>query len=88
MVRVRIKESKTDPFRKGTSYAQLQQFQPSFLVVRGVEAGPFFHFASGAPFSRELLGGCEKLLSRGGLMRNIRDIASVLGLLLQLQLQE
>ena len=62
VVRVHIKESKTDPFRKGV-YVYLGRTEnelcpvaaiSAFLVVRGTETGPFFRFASGAPLSREL----------------------------------
>ena len=62
VVTVHIKESKTDPFRKGV-YVYLGRTEndlrpftaiSAFLAVRGAEAGPFFHFTSGAPLSREL----------------------------------
>ena len=62
-VRVHIKESKTDPIRKG-EYVYLGRTEnelcpvaaiSAFLVVRGMEAGPFFRFASRAPLSRDLL---------------------------------
>ena len=97
VVRVHIKESKTNPFRKGV-YVNLGRMEnelrpvaaiSAFLVVQCREASPFFHFASGAPYPGNcLLGGCKKLSSRGALMRrSIQDIASVLGLLQHLQLQ-
>ena len=80
VVRVHIKESKIDPFRKGV-YVYLGRTEnelcpvaaiSAFLVVRGMGAG-------GAHFSASLqrlpspgncfLRGCEKLSSRRGMMR-------------------
>ena len=63
VVRVHVKASKTDPFRQGV-YVFLgrtgNELCPveavaAYLVVRGRRPGPFFHFKSGLPLSRELL---------------------------------
>lgn len=59
VVRIHIKASKMDPFRKrvyvyfGRTENELCPVAAisAFLVVQGVEAGPFFCFASGAPLS-------------------------------------
>ena len=62
VVRVHIKQSKTDPFRRGV-FIYLGKTEndlcpvaalSAFLVVRGSEAGPFFRFSSGRPLSREV----------------------------------
>lgn len=63
VVRVHIKASKTDPFRKGvfvflgTSGNDLCPVAAvsAYLAIRGRDPGPFFRFQSGAPLSRELL---------------------------------
>ena len=60
---VRIKASKTYPFRKGVivylgaSGDMLCQVAAlaAYLVVRGQSPGPFFRFASGLPLSHEVL---------------------------------
>lgn len=63
VVRVRIKASKTDPFRKGV-FVFLGitgndlcpvAAMAAYLVIRGRNPGPFFRFQSGVPLSRELL---------------------------------
>lgn len=62
VVRVHIKASKMDPFRKGV-YVYLgktgNELCPvvavaAYLAVRDRQSGPFFRFASGTPLSREL----------------------------------
>ena len=62
IVRVHIKASKTDPFRRGV-YVFLRKTGnelcpvvavAAYLVVRGRQPGPFFRFSTGAPLSREL----------------------------------
>ena len=63
VVRVHIKASKTDPFRKGvflflgTSGNDLCPVAAvsAYLAIRGRDPGPFYRFQSGAPLSRELL---------------------------------
>jgi len=63
VVQVRIKTSKTDPFRKGV-IAYLSRTNnnlcpvgavAAYLAVRGRSAGPFFKLSSGLPLSREVL---------------------------------
>ena len=62
VVRVHIKASKTDPFHKGVFVylgKAANELSPVvavavYLAVRGRQPGPFFHFASGSPLSREL----------------------------------
>ena len=63
VVRVHIKASKTDPFRQGV-YIYVGKTGndlcpvaavTAYLAVRGRAPGPFFHFATGSPLSRELL---------------------------------
>ena len=62
VVRVHIKTSKTDPFRRGVFVFMgktSNELCPvaaisAYLVVRGHTPGPFFHFNSGSPLSREL----------------------------------
>ena len=63
VVRVRIKASKTDPFRKGV-FVFLGitgndlcpvAAMAAYLVIHGRNPGPFFRFQSGVPLSRELL---------------------------------
>ena len=62
VVRIHIKASKMDPFRKGV-FVYLgktgNQLCPvvavaAYLAVRGRQPGPFFRFASGTPLSREI----------------------------------
>ncbi len=61
VVRVRIKQSKTDPFRKGIDLflgktsADLCPVSAllRYLVVRGKKAGQLFMFASGLPLTRQ-----------------------------------
>lgn len=63
IVRVFIKASKTDPFRRGVCVylgKTRNELCPvaavsAYLAVRGRSSGPFFRFASGTPLSRELL---------------------------------
>ena len=63
VIQVQIKASKTDPFRKGVTIhlgRTGNELCPvsaiaAYMVVRGREEGPFFHLASGAPLSREVL---------------------------------
>ena len=60
-VEVRIKASKTDPFRQGVSVylgrTQGELFPVaaalSYMVCRGPQQGPFFTFADGRPLTRE-----------------------------------
>ena len=62
-VQVRIKESKTDPFRKGVMvYLGFTEDElcpvaavTAYLAVRGRDPGPFFRLKGGAPLSREVL---------------------------------
>ena len=59
-VRVRIKQSKTDPFRRGVNLflgPTRTDLCPvaailSYIVVRGVGLGPLFRFADGRPLTR------------------------------------
>ena len=61
-VQVRIKQSKTDPFRCGVNLffgRTLTDLCPvaallSYLVVRGAGSGPLFKFADGRPLTRSL----------------------------------
>ena len=62
VIRIHIKASKTDPFRKGV-YVYLGKTgnelcpvmaMAAYMAVRGRLSGPFFHFVSGTPLSREL----------------------------------
>lgn len=63
VVQVRIKESKTDPFRKGVMvYLGFTEDElcpvaavTAYLAVRGRDPGPFFRLKGGAPLSREVL---------------------------------
>ena len=63
VVQVRIKASKTDPFRKGVTLylgKSGNELCPvaavaAYLAVRGGAQGPFFRFGSGVPLSREAL---------------------------------
>ena len=63
VVQVRIKESKTDPFRKGVMvYLGFTEDElcpvaavTAYLAVRGRDSGPFFRLKGGAPLSREVL---------------------------------
>lgn len=63
VVRLHIKASKTDPFRKGVFVflgSTSTELCPvtavsAYLAVRGRESGPFFRFVSGVPLSREYL---------------------------------
>ena len=63
MVRVHIKASKTDPFRKGV-FVYLGRTDKklcpvaaisAYMALRGLEEGPFFLFSSGCTLSRERL---------------------------------
>lgn len=62
-VQVRVKASKTDPFRKGVSvYLGKTENDlcpvgavAAYMAVRGRSAGPFFRFRDGTPLSRVLL---------------------------------
>ena len=62
VVRVHIKASKMDPFRKGVNVylgRTGNELCPvvavaAYLAVRGRQPGPFFRFVSGMPLSREL----------------------------------
>ena len=62
VIRIHIKASKTDPFRKGV-YVYLGKTgnelcpvmaMAAYMAVRGRLSGPFFQFVSGTPLSREL----------------------------------
>ena len=63
VVRVHIKASKTDPFRKGVYVflgSTADDLCPvaaisAYLAIRGRDPGPFFRFLTGLPLSRELL---------------------------------
>ena len=63
IVQVRIKASKTDPYRKGVSlylWKTDNDLCPvaavtAYVAVRGRGLGPFFRLEGGAPLSRELL---------------------------------
>ena len=75
VVQVRLKASKTDPFRKGTTIfigGTSNDLCPvkviaAYLVARGRATGPFFSFASGAPLTREcLVRGVRSALGRMG----------------------
>ena len=62
-VSIRIKQSKTDPFRMGISIHLNKTDQPlcpvaallSYLVVRGTQDGPLFQFENGTPLTRPCL---------------------------------
>ena len=57
VVRVHIKASKTDPFRRGV-FIYLGKMGSDLCLVAAVGSegsGPFFQFASGSPLCRELL---------------------------------
>lgn len=71
-LRVRIKASKTDPFRKGC-YVYIGKANPPFcavdallryLPIRGDSPGPLFLFVSGTPLSRSLLASRHPQVSR------------------------
>ncbi len=73
---VRIKASKTDPFRHGVSVFLGRTDSPlcpvaalaAYLAVRGLQKGPFFRFEDGKPLTRERLVVClRKALSLAGL---------------------
>ena len=78
-LRVRIKASKTDPFRKGCfihigkgsfPLCALQAVM-AYLVVRGNSGGPLFLFQDGRPLSRALLTGwLREILARAGVPGN------------------
>lgn len=63
VIRVRIKQSKTDPFRKGVLICLGRTNNDlcpvgavsAYLAVRGSTPGPFFLLANGSPLSREVL---------------------------------
>ena len=63
VVRLQIKGSKTDPFKKGVSIhvgKTESSLYPvvaltAYLITRGRSPGPFFIFRSGVPLSRECL---------------------------------
>lgn len=63
VIRLRIKSSKTDPFRQGC-FVYLGQGRPplcpiaaslAYLHLRGPDPGPFFRFSNGCPLSRKQL---------------------------------
>ena len=72
---IRIKQSKTDPFRQGVSI-YLGKTESvlcpvtsllSYLVVRGTDGGPLFRFKDGRPLTRPLLvTALRKALSSAG----------------------
>ena len=73
---LRIKQSKTDPFRKGITICLSktgQQLCPvaallSYLVMRGKEDGPLFHLRGGGPLMRaQLVSRLRRALSWAGL---------------------
>jgi len=78
-LRVRIKASKTDPYRKGCfihigkgsfPLCALQALM-AYLVVRGNSGGPLFLFQDGRPLSRALLtGSLRQILERAGVPGN------------------
>ena len=75
LVRVKIKCSKTDPFRQGVeiylggSFNELCSVEMiiAYLTTREERAGPFFQFHNGIPLSRERLVTqvCQALLAAG-----------------------
>ena len=75
-LRVRIKASKTDPFRKGCfihigrgnyPLCALQSVM-DYLAVRGNSGGPLFLFQDGRPLSRPLLTNwIRQILARAGI---------------------
>ena len=76
LFRVKIKQSKTDPFRQGvdvylgatgSSICPVQALQ-AYLEKRGPAPGPLFKLASGAPLSRSaLVDHLHRALQRAGL---------------------
>ena len=76
LVRLRIKQSKTDPFRQGTDVflgATGQDICPlramaNFLAIRSPAPDPLFVFGSGSPLSREILvSRVQSALAEAGL---------------------
>ena len=72
---IRIKQSKTDPFRQGVSIYLGKTDSAlcpvasllSYLVVRGKDGGPLFRFKDGRPLTRPLLvAALRKALSSAG----------------------
>ena len=61
VMQVTIKQSKTDPFRKGVLLVLRRTFKlpcpvaamASYLIVRGVKPGPLFHFKDGRSLTRQ-----------------------------------
>ena len=54
LMRIRIKASKTDPFRKGDDIYHISAML-AYLAIRGEGPGPLFRFASGKPLTRDRL---------------------------------
>ena len=79
-LRVQIKVSKTDPFRKGTFiHIDLGKYPlcairavVSYLSVRGDIPGPLFQLQSGQPLSRQLLPSwLRQIVASAGLPGNV-----------------
>ena len=78
LVQVRIKASKTDPFRKGVVVYLGRTDNDlcpvgavaAYLAVRGREPGPFFKFAKGAPLSRTALVSRMRDEDSAGIVRS------------------
>ena len=75
VLRIRIKASKTGPFREGVDVFVSKSGNAlcpvtavlAYMVRRGAGPGPFFRFANGCPLSRErLVREVKKALSRAG----------------------
>ena len=76
MALLRIKQSKTDPFRRGhtvvlgRSHSDLCPVASllSYLVIRGMRRGPLFCKADGSPLMRsDLVGAVQTALAQAGL---------------------
>ncbi len=84
-LRVRLKASKTDPFRKGLDvhigHTQDELCPVSavltFMVARGPGAGPFFRYWDGRPLTRaKMVKEMKEALSRAGVARVIMGTPS------------
>ena len=87
-LRVRLKASKTDPFRAGVDVfvgATGNDLCPvsavlSFLVVRGAAPGPLFKFQDGTPLTRaRLVVEVQKALEAAGAGHSFRNHGSTEG---------
>ena len=76
LVGIKIKQSKTDPFRKGTTIFLGRSGKAicpveaitSYLAVRSPQPGPLFMFKSGSPLSRTaLVKHLQEALQQAGL---------------------